>query len=76
MLANHEPGQLRPAAFDILGVYTVIADLRVRHRDDLPAITWVRKNLLIPGHRGVETHFAIDLAIGANRGAREHDAVF
>ena len=42
MFADDEPGQVRPAAFDVLGVDAVVADLRVGHRDDLAAVDWDR----------------------------------
>ena len=66
-LADDEPGQIGPAALDVLGVDAVVADLGIGHGDDLPAIRRVGEDLLIPGHRRVEADLAVDLPLGAER---------
>ena len=76
VLADDEAGEVRPAAFDVLGVDAVVADLRVGHRDDLPAVAGVGEDLLVAGHRRVEADFAVDFAGGADGGAGEYGAVF
>ena len=76
VLADDEAGEVRPPAFDILGIHAVVADLRVGHRDDLAAVTGVGEDLLVAGHRRVEADFAVDFAVGADRRAGEHGAVF
>ena len=73
---DDEAGQVGLAAFDVLGVDAVVADLGVGHRHDLPAIARIGEDFLIAGHRRVEADFAIDLAGGAERGAGEDRAVF
>ena len=75
-VADDEAGQLRPAAFDVLGVDAVVADLRVGHGDDLAAVAGIGEDLLITGHRGVETDLAVDLSVGAERRAGENGTVF
>ena len=75
-LADHEARHLEPAAFDVGRVHAVVADLRRGHRENLTAIGGVGEDLLIAGHRGVETDLARD---GASRpeGVAEIDrAVF
>ncbi len=76
VLADHKASQLRPPAFHVLGVDAVIADLRVGHRDDLTTVTRIGEDLLVAGHRRVEANFAVDFAIGANRGAGVDGAIF
>jgi hypothetical protein len=67
---------MRPGAFEIPFIHPVITDLRIRHGDDLPAVTGIGKDLLIAGHRRVKAHLAIDFAVGADRDARVHRTVF
>ncbi len=76
VLADDEAGQLRPPALDVLGIDAVVADLRVGHRHDLAAIARIGEDLLVAGHRGVEADFAVDFAIGADRGAGVDGAIF
>ena len=47
--------------FDVLAVDARVADVRVRERDELPAVRRVGEDLLVPGDGGVED----DLAHGA-----------
>ena len=75
-LPDDEAGQMRPAAFDILGVDAVVADFRIGHRDDLAAIARVGENFLVAGHRGVEANFAVDFAFGAECSAGKYRSVF
>ena len=63
--ADDEPGQVRLAALDVLGVDAVVADLRVGHRDDLAAVARIGQDLLVAGHARVEADLAVDLAVGA-----------
>ena len=74
--ADDEAGQVRLAAFHVLGVDAVVADLGVGHRDDLAAVARIGEDLLVAGHRGVETDLAVDLAVGAEGCAGEDGSVF
>ena len=76
LLADDEPGQVRPAALDVFGVHPVVADLGVGHRDDLPAVARIGQDFLVAGHRGVEADFAVDLAGGAEGRSGEDGSVF
>ncbi len=66
-ITNHETGQLRPGAFDVLVVDAVIADLGIGHRHDLATVARIGEDFLIPGHRRVKTHFAVDFPRGSKR---------
>src|SRR5579862_249353 len=57
-LLDDESLHVRPAALLIGGVYAIVADERVGHRDDLPLVGWVREHFLVTGHRRVETDLA------------------
>ena len=61
-LLDDEPGDVRPAALDVLAVDAVVPDQRVGHRHDLPLVGRIGEDLLVPGHRGVED----DLALGSS----------
>ena len=75
-LAHDKAGQMRPAAFHVLGVDAVVADFRIGHRDDLTAVARIGQDLLISGHRGVEANFAVDFSLRAKRSAGKNGAVF
>ena len=75
-LPDDEPGQMGPAAFDVLGVDAVVADFRIRHGDDLAAVAWVGEDFLVAGHRRVEANFAVDFAVGAECSAGKYRSVF
>jgi hypothetical protein len=51
---------IRPAAWtrrlDVFLVDAVVADVRIRQRDDLPAVARVGEDFLVAGERGVEHH--------------------
>ncbi len=55
--ADDEPGGMGSEGFHIDLVDAVIADLRIGHGDDLPAVGGVGEDLLITGHGSVEAHF-------------------
>jgi hypothetical protein len=61
--------------FDVLLVDTVAADVRIRQRDDLPAVAGVGEDFLVAGERGVEHHLAHGATGGADRDALEDRAV-
>ena len=69
------PAGLHLGRFDVLVVGADVADVRVRQRDDLPAVAGVGQDFLVAGHRGVEHHFADRVAGGADRGADEGGSV-
>ena len=47
---------MRLIRFDILRVYSVVADFRIGHVHNLALVGRVRENLLIAGHRSVEAY--------------------
>ncbi len=49
------------------GLDAVVADVRIRQRDDLPAVARVGEDFLVAGQRGVEHHLAGGVAGGADR---------
>ena len=49
--------------------------MRIRQRDDLPAVARVGEDFLVAGERGVEDHLAGRRAGRADRSAHEHRAV-
>src|SRR5712692_741523 len=57
-----DPG---PPRLDIFRVDPVVADERIRHADDLPAIGRIGHDLLIARHRRVEDDLTVRLARGA-----------
>src|SRR2546422_7300051 len=61
-LADDEPVHPRLPRLDILSVDPAVADQRVRHRHDLPAVRRICQDLLVTRHRGVEDHLAPGLA--------------
>ncbi len=75
-ISHDEAGQMGMLAFEIGGVDAIVADLGIGHRHDLAPIARIGQDFLIAGHRGVETHFAIDFAGGAEARARHDRAVF
>ena len=62
-------------ALHVLEVDAVVADLRVRHRDDLPGVRGIGDDLEVPLEGGVEADLAERLALGRARGARKRRAV-
>ena len=75
VLTHDEASQMWAAALHILLVDAVVANLRVGHRDNLTAITWIGQNLLITGHGSVEDDFAIHLTGGTERCACKYSSV-
>jgi len=61
-LLHDEPVDPRPARLDVLVVDAVVADHRVRHRDDLASIGWIGEDLLVPLHGGMENHLTRGLS--------------
>src|SRR5262249_10698917 len=60
---------------DVLLVGADIADVREREGDDLSGIGRIGQDLLVAGHRGVETHLAHRVAGSAAAEALEHGPV-
>ena len=52
--ADDETGRRNAGAFLVLRIHTDVADMGVRQRHDLPRVTRVSKDFLIPRHRGIE----------------------
>lgn len=44
--------------FFIVLIRADVSDVRIRQADDLPGITWICENFLIPGKAGIENDFA------------------
>ena len=74
--ADDEARRVRPPGFDVLRVDAVIADERIRHRDDLAFVGRVGENFLIAGHRGVETNLAAGRRLRAKTLAVKNRTVF
>ena len=74
--ADDKAADVRLARFGVLGVDAVVADLRVGHGDDLAAVGGIGEDLLIAGHRGVETDFPGGGSGGSERGSFETASVF
>jgi len=73
--ADDESVDIGNDALEIVARNAVVADERIRHRDDLPAIRRVRQHFLITGDAGVEHHFADDGSFRPERAAGEQRAV-
>ena len=56
-IADDDPTAMRCVSLGVVAVDPVVADVRVRERDDLARIRRVREDLLVPRERGVEHHF-------------------
>jgi len=76
LIADDEASQMRSGALNVFVVDAVVADLWIGHRDDLAAITRIGEDLLIPGHRSVEAHFAVDFARCTERLTGEDRSIF
>ena len=75
VLAHDEATHVRPARLDVLAVHADVADLRVRHRHELPLVRRVGQDLLVPGHAGVEDELAHGLGLRAEGAAAKHRTV-
>jgi hypothetical protein len=53
-------------SFDVFGVDTVVADMRVSQGDDLAGIRWIGQDFLITRHGGIENDFARRVTGSAN----------
>jgi len=62
--------------FHVHRVHAVIADERIRHRDDLALVGRVGQDFLIAGHRGIETDFATRRRACAKALSAKNRAVF
>ena len=76
-VADDEAGDARRVVdrLGVLGVDADVADLRRRHRDDLPVVRRVGEDLLVAGHRRREDGFARRRAARAERAPLEDGAV-
>lgn len=61
--------------FHVITVGTGIANMWVSEGDDLPTIGWIRQDLLVTGHCGIEDYLADSLAIGTDRRAVKNGAI-
>ena len=75
LLADDEAAGVCLIRFHILLVYTVIADERIGHRDNLPLVRRVSQDFLIPRHGGVKTNLPGDRRCSAKRPPLENGAV-
>ncbi|MNY77036.1 hypothetical protein D3C86_2168130 [compost metagenome] len=76
MLAYDKAVNERADRFEVVAGDAVVADERIRHRDDLTAVGRVGQYFLITGHPGVEHDFAGRFAFAAERLADKQRAVF
>ena len=74
-IANNQPGGMDFRRLHVVAVGAGVANMGIGKRDDLAAVGWIREDLLVTGHRGVEYDFADRLPFGANRGTVENGAV-
>jgi hypothetical protein len=74
-LADDESGRVHARGFGVLVVDADVADMRVRQRDDLPAVARVGQDFLVTGQRGIENDLADAAAGGADRNAGEDRTV-
>jgi hypothetical protein len=72
---DDQAGGMDLGGLDILVIDAHVADVRIRQRDDLPAIAGVGEDFLVAGERGVEHHLAHRVAGRTNAGAEEGRAV-
>jgi hypothetical protein len=67
---------VRRGTFLIERIRSIIADERIGHRHDLPAIRRIGQHLLIAGHGSIETNLA-DARFGSAKGfALENPSIF
>ena len=59
----------------VFAVGTGITDVRIRQGYDLPAVGWIRQDLLVTSHRSIENDFADSFTVGADRCAVEYGSV-
>jgi len=70
-----ETAQVGARAFFVHKIDPVIADFRVGHGDDLPAVGRVGQDFLVTGHGSVEAHFARGCPAGTEGEAPEYPAI-
>src|SRR5204863_5220770 len=73
---DDETPQENFAALGIGRVDAVVADLGIRHRDDLSAVRRIGQDFLVTGHARIEYDFAVDLAVGPESQTGENFAIF
>ena len=66
---------MRVGCFHVIGVRADIADVRKRESHDLRRVGRIGHDLLIAGHRGVETHLTHRRALGPESAPINHGAV-
>ncbi len=72
---DDQAGGMDLLGLDVFLVDAVAADVRIRQRDDLPAVARVGEDLLVAGQRGVEHHLADGATGRADRDPVEDRAV-
>src|SRR6185503_15006466 len=75
VLAHDEAAYPGLPRLDVLAIHADVPDLGIGHGDELPVVRWVRQDLLIARHAGVEDELADGLARGAEGLAVEDRAV-
>ena len=63
-IAHHQAAQRRLARLGVIGIHAVVADLRIRHGDDLTGVRRVGHHLKVALERRVEADLAVHLAFG------------
>ena len=75
-LADHESLREDAARLHVGAVDPVVADMRHRHRDDLPGVAGIGEHLLVARHRRVEAQLPGRLTRRTAREAAKHRAIF
>jgi len=73
---NDEAFDPRTRRFRVGLVDSVVADQWISHADDLAGVRWIRKDLLVTGHRGIENDLTANLSLGRPRASAKRSTVF
>ena len=57
VVAADETRRAQSGRLGIFRIDAIVADMRIRQRDDLPFVARIRQDFLISGQRSVEDHF-------------------
>jgi hypothetical protein len=74
--AHHQRFDVRLAGLFVVVIRADVADVRIRQRDDLPAITGIGEYFLVTRQAGVENNFAATTGASTRRAAAKDSAVF
>nr|GEU28458.1 hypothetical protein [Tanacetum cinerariifolium] len=74
-VADDQTGGVDFGGLDVFGIDAVVADVRIRQGDDLAAVGWIGKDLLVTGHGSIENHFPGGVTGSADRKTFEDGSV-